>query len=195
MSAGSGAKPALKKKPKPLKTSSVKWDEGNLQYNDEHRTATQKITEPKTPYRPPLNGDGHITPQDGDSDSEEIEAHGAALHRAVSDAADWQQQQRAAGEASSSGWDSDEEDVQGVGGGGGTALPTSNGESAPELEAKHAQFVAMRKKHYDEFLAAKRAREQHLASERPKKLIENCLDEDEDASENGVSGSKRTGVQ
>jgi len=28
----------------------ILWDESNLKYNEEHKTATMKIDEPKTPY-------------------------------------------------------------------------------------------------------------------------------------------------
>eukprot|EP00270_Netrium_digitus_P005522 TRINITY_DN1734_c0_g1_i1.p1 TRINITY_DN1734_c0_g1~~TRINITY_DN1734_c0_g1_i1.p1 ORF type:complete len:151 (+),score=44.20 TRINITY_DN1734_c0_g1_i1:95-547(+) len=72
----------------------VLWDEENLEYWEKHRSATQKINEPKTPYHRPID---HEMDEDGEgqqnsgSDSEfKVEmarAHAEAIANALSEVA------------------------------------------------------------------------------------------------------------
>mmetsp|Transcript_29447 Transcript_29447/g.68264 ORF Transcript_29447/g.68264 Transcript_29447/m.68264 type:complete len:229 (-) Transcript_29447:68-754(-) len=128
----------------------VVWDEENLTYNEEHKTATQKINEPKTPFNyayyadpdPDLMDDGVAagvkTPQ-SPARPEDMSAHFAQLHDAV-----LAHQEETGGRMSQSPQTHPHVMIMEVCPG-----QEADGEKTEEEIAKAKKFEAMRKQHYD----------------------------------------------
>jgi len=146
----------------PKKRVRIRWDEDNLQHNEENKSATQKIDEPKTPYLPPIEleeaEDGGMSPcaldSDVDLDMEEQSGQsGGSTER---------QKERELPESEPlsipKGSEADEE----------VPRDYSSAYTPPNVDAsewKRRSFEEHRKMHYNEFQVLKKAREEHLFDE------------------------------
>lgn len=146
----------------PKKRVRIRWDEDNLQYNEENKSATQKIDEPKTPYLPPIEleevEEGRMSPCALDSDVDMDEQSGQ------SDRSAERQKERELPESlpvSIPKVSEADEEVE-------VSRDYSSAFTPPNAEAsewKRRSFEQHRKMHYDEFQVLKKAREEHLFDE------------------------------
>lgn len=119
----------------------LKWDEANLYLTEQERTATMKITEPKTPYAK------HYDPTEDPSDDEDAEMGGTkgreddipglSLGEPEEEVPEGEFARRPSKvhvDDAGSGHDNDDEEFAGM---------------SPEEREKHRRFAQLRKRHYD----------------------------------------------
>ncbi|ODQ80867.1 hypothetical protein BABINDRAFT_20651, partial [Babjeviella inositovora NRRL Y-12698] len=121
-------------------TDELKWDEANLYLNEQNKSATMKIDEPKTPYTGGVDPNGEYYQEDDDEEDTKTAALGIPSF--------------SLGE--SEFHEDDEVNRQSIN--GGSIIPgeqeaeeeEEEEEDEPQLSAeeKHRRFEEMRKKHY-----------------------------------------------
>eukprot|EP00244_Chara_vulgaris_P009278 TRINITY_DN3915_c0_g1_i1.p1 TRINITY_DN3915_c0_g1~~TRINITY_DN3915_c0_g1_i1.p1 ORF type:complete len:179 (+),score=36.64 TRINITY_DN3915_c0_g1_i1:701-1237(+) len=144
----------------------VVWDEDNLHLIETHKTAHQKITEPKTPYHAPDN-DGMNSPMPYDLEGSVMEVQAEAIREALTEVASGSNNNDSLS-ANNSEWASSEDE-------GDEMDHDLSGSESVENGKRRLSFEEQRRKHYDEYRKVKELVAQG-------KRID---DDDEDSGENG----------
>ena len=147
------------------------WDEANIELCEAGKDAQMKIDEPKTPY--------NFLLMSRSESEDEGEGEGENAH---SDAATRVPPPQSLDEALKR-LTSEEEDAD------GEAL------TEEERERKHAEFEEHRRKHYNEFLAVKRYREEKLRKLRSEGHADDADADDADDVDDADEEEKDTGKQ
>ncbi|KAJ7550895.1 hypothetical protein O6H91_07G123400 [Diphasiastrum complanatum] len=134
----------MRKSGRPKRRARIAWDEENLEYLEATKSPKQKINEPKTPYRPPEEDDGVISPfPDENTTNVDAVAHAEAIRHALSDVASTSNGRR---RQRGGGWTSSEDEAE--------EIEPSTTETAG-VNGSSLTFQEHRRKHYDEFRKVK----------------------------------------
>jgi protein phosphatase inhibitor 2 len=157
-----------------MSSNHVKWNEENLYEIESNKPVRQKITEPKTPYHPMIDGDGSLSPTRPFDKCLDETVQPEAILTALNGVASSSNSST----SKDGGWASSDDDTDAM-----------EQDDDAEADTGRLSFKEHRRAHYDEYRKVKELM-------RTGSLVENEADEDDkraNKSEDKGAGKKATG--